>query len=224
MKKYILLVVLFLCGCSTQYYLQTSSTLENGNNSTIKIVSPHNSAAITKLKHFLTKQLKEQEFKIVSAEKKSRYGLVFGIEHRSWQTKTPLPLFGHTGIKSIDTTSFGNTFGNFDINRYDENYYAGSFHAIQNNQSMTDIEYETGIVGFQDIVENNYQTTFTLIIVDYKTHEVVADSSLISTENLSENDFAKIIEQVYSQYPLLKSFNLELICDNRGCKENMSIF
>ncbi len=121
MKKFAYYLLVLVCGCaSPQYELKINSTIDTGGNKTIKVVSPDKNVATTKLKLFFEEQLKSYGFRIVSANKNSDYGFVYGIQTKNWQTVDTIPIWGKTGINSINTNTFGNMQGNAST------YYSGN--------------------------------------------------------------------------------------------------
>lgn len=158
MKKiYIPFISFLVCGCvSPQYEFKVNSAINAGNNKTIKIISPDKSVGVTRLKPFFEKQLKSYGFKIVSSDKKSNYGFVYGIQSKSWQTMETIPVMGETSVRSISTDVRGNLQGNassyYSGNLYSPGYYDGiadtSYNGSYYGASNTNISYNYGIKGY----------------------------------------------------------------------------
>jgi hypothetical protein len=211
MKKVIFLFCL-LGGCANipVYDFKVDTALESGKDKTISIGSPEKGIEITKLKPFFEDILKENGFKIVSGKQKARYGFVYGIQSKSWQSMQTIPVYGKTGISSIDTTSYGHMSGD-SFGSYSGNYYKGGFDGIYSGgyngsysgSSHTDINYDYGVTGYHNAIVNNFRIDYVGLILDYKTNEVVYSSSLSGYSYVDKMDFAMYIMDIYTKLPFL---------------------
>ena len=221
MKKYIMTICLLVSACaSPQYNFRSSAAISEGKNQTIKVVSPDKTVASTKLKTFFENKLKENGFKVVSSEKKSRYGFVYGITSKSWQSMETQAIWGPTAINSINTQTSGYLYGDAYTNYNFYSPYSASadtdFNASYNGISNTDINYDYGITGYQNVIVNNFQINFTSLMLDYKTQEVVYEGHLVGTEPVDNDAFADYVMDIYSKQPMFMNNNIVFTCKSQN--------
>ncbi len=213
MKKILFVLILLLSGCTSSSYLyKTSTVISEGNKNTIKIVTPDIGIAATRLKPVFESLLKQNGFKIVSPQEPSVYGFVYGITSKSWQSLETVPIVSPTSINSINSHSYGNINGRAS---YWGNGF-GTFNGSYSGFNNASIDYNYGVTGYHNAVVDNFQINFTAMIMDYKTHEIVYEGHLIGLENISDDDFALFVEDVFSKYPFLMENDIELDCKKNG--------
>lgn len=230
MKRYFLFLLLLVGGCvhTPQYVLKTSTLIDGGSGKSINIVTPDTGVDATKLRIFWEQRLKESGFKIVSPNKKSDYSMAFGINRSSWQSMKTVPIMGKTGIRSINTNSFGNVTGSSTgfyngTTNYGYGYarhrgqYDGNYNANYWGTSQTTVDYETGVVGYQNVVVDNFFIVFAMSIVDNKTDDVVFETVFSGNTPVSNSLFAQFVENVYTKTPLFTGGYVRLRC--AGTKE-----
>lgn len=223
MKKFLVALTLLVSACaSPKYGFKINTAISEGNNKTIKVVSPDKNVSSTKLKLFFEDILKSNGFKVVADNKKSDYGFVYGINSKSWQSMETIPVYGKTGIRSINTNSYGHLSGNSSSyhtgNLYSSGYYSGttdtSFQGSYYGSSNTNFEYDYGITGYHNAVINHYNITFTALIMDYKTKDVVYEGILTTAEYNDVDTFAGYVQDLYVKYPMFMNIDIQLFCEN----------
>lgn len=225
MKIFFVFLLLLVGGCvhTPQYVLKTSTLIDGGSGKSINIVTPDTGVDTTKLGMFWEQRLKESGFKIVSPSKKSDYSMAFGINRSSWRSMKTVPIMGKTGIRSIDTNSFGNVTGSSTgfyngTTNYGYGYarhrgqYDGNYNANYWGTSQTTVDYETGVVGYQNVVVNNFFIAFVMSIVDNKTDDVVFETVFSGNTPVSNSLFVQSLENVYSQIPLFADVEMRIRC------------
>lgn len=212
MKKLVVCLFLILASCATPtHYLTIDSLLTNPKGSTINIDSPYQTVAITQLKSFFENILRQNGFKVVKSASQAQYSFILGIEKQSWQSARTVPVWGPTGISSINTntTGFlsGNSFGN---------YYTGNYMG----NSTSTVNYNYGITGYHNVIDNHFLISFLALIRDNKSKNAVYETSFQSYIPVDDTVFAKFVMHVYSMYPLLYNNNVDLFCSH----EDLAIY
>lgn len=225
MKIFFTFLLLLVGGCVhvPQYVLKTNTLIDGGSGKSINIVTPDTGVDATKLRMFWEQRLKESGFKIVSPNKKSDYSMAFGINRSSWQSMKTVPIMGKTGIRSINTNSFGNITGSSSglyngTTNYGYGYarhqgqYNGNYNANYWGTSQTTVDYETGVVGYQNVVVDNFFIVFAMSIVDNKMDDVVFETVFSGNTPVSNSLFVQSLENVYSQIPLFVDVGMRIRC------------
>lgn len=229
MRKFLTAICFFLLsGCaSPAYHFQATSLIHEGKGNTVKIVSPDNSVAMGKLKPFFEDILKNNGFKVVSADKNAKYGFVYGINRRAWQSMKTIPVVEPTGIRSIHTNSYGNVTGNSYGNYsgtsairpgmvYHNGNYNGTYNASYSGTSDTSVEYNYGVTGYHNAIVNNFLMSFTVLMMDFKTKQLVFESQLVTSEYNDDSDFVEYAKDIYSKYPFFMDKKMDLVCQKVG--------
>ncbi len=214
MKKLVFLLCAFLCGCVSEplYGFKSISVIEGGNKEKIFVASPQKTAVATQIKYFFEKQLKNNGFQIVQPGQKARYGLTFGFDSKQWQSMRTVPIFGETSVRSVNTDSYGNLNGTYN---YMGNGF-GMYHANYLGGSNSTVDYNYGLKGYQNVIDNHFQIDFTVMMMDFETRQIVYESHLIGLEPINNENFAEYVRDVYSKYPMFVNQQMELNCYKNG--------
>ena len=225
MKKNICYLFLFSCLCSCapapQYNVKNSVAEIPEVGKSFWITSPHQTVASTKMISYFKDYLKNNGYKVVDNRKNVRYGLALGVEAQSWQTQRTVPVFGKTGINSINTHSYGmantNLYGM--ANRYGNAtaYNANAFTNYSGN-SYTTVNYDYGITGYQNVTDTHHKKWFQIVIIDFKTENVIVESTITTPEYVDDEAFVSYVQQIYNGASIFNPVEEDLYCDAGVCE------
>lgn len=207
MKK-LLSFFIILSGCAyvPTYTLNTSSMLDSGQGKTVVLVTAAPSVHLSRLKDVLSDVLKQNGFKVVNTSK-ADYALMFGIEHRAWQSMRTVPVWGKTGINSIQSSGAGNMFGSS---------YGSMFYGNYSGNAETNVNYDYGITGYHNMLVDNYISAFVMVMQNLKTTDVVYEMIFKVPAYENDQNLVMFVEDVLSKYPLFMNNSLELQCSLNG--------
>lgn len=228
MKKILILSLLMLQGCAptANFYLNNSIAVEPKKEGFI-VFSPDKSVATTKLIEYFTDYLKNSGYKVVDTPSKAKYGFVFSIKTDTWQSMRSVPVWGKTGISSINTHSFGtaNTNLNGHASQYgNTTYINGNATSSYSGNTFSTVNYNYGITGYQNIIDNNYLKSFYAILIDNKTQNILGEFKISTGEYINDDDFVNVIQNMYATTPLFISVQKNLYCEQGICEIPVSPF
>ena len=221
MKKFIILICLYLSACATPTYtFNSNAAVSSGKNQTIFVTSPDKSVLATKLKTFFEAVLKDNGFKVVSNKQKAKYVFIYGITRKEWKSLETQAIWGPTSINSINTNNSGTILGTStkDYNIYSP-YNASSYTNYNANYmgtSNTNVSYNYGITGYDNVIVNHFRIIFASLILDMKTEQVVYEGTLVGTQPIDSSEFYNYIQDVYTKYPLLIQTSISLTCETKN--------
>lgn len=175
MKQYLVIITLFLTACATQYDYtlrnNLDSNIEKGNRKTIKFVGGHALEG-----HKISQNFKDYGIDLVyDNDADTDYIATIEYDNESHSGYTVMPTYGKTGIKSIDTTTYG------EISRGYGNYsYSG--------RSQSTINYDYGITGYQSVPYIAYKTSMMYTIRMNLPKRRVEDMPILYVSELIAND------------------------------------
>ena len=219
---------LFLCLCLSscapvpQYYVKNSVAEMPETGKSFWITSPHQTVSSTKMTSYIKDYLKNNGYKVVDNRKNARYGLALGVESQSWQTQRTVPVWGKTGINSINTNSYGtantNLYGT--ANRYG-NTTAYNANALTNysGNSYTTVDYDYGVTGYQNVIDNHHKKWFQIVVMDYKTNNVIVESTITTPDYIDDDSFILYVQQIYNNTSIFTPIDEELYCEAGVCEE-----
>ena len=205
-KLLIMFTMLSACAFVPTYTLNSSTTLEGGHGKTVVLITAAPSVHLSRLKVTLTEALGKNGFKVVDSPR-ADYALMYGIEHKNWQSIVTVPVWGKTGINSVNTRSNGNLFGSSYGTMFQGNYSANT---------STDVSYDYGVTGYHNRVVNNYVSAFVMVMQKLKTKDIVYEMILKVPDYENDVNFAKFVEDVLGKYPLFINNSMELQCFSHG--------
>lgn len=221
MNKFFVLMCLSLSACTAPTYtFNSTAALTSGQNKTIILESPDKSVLTTKLRTFFETVLKDNGFKVVSNKQKAAYVFAYGIARKEWQSLETQPVWGPTSINSINTNNSGMIFGNSvsDYNMYSP-YNASSYTHYNANYmgtSNTQVSYNYGITGYDNVVVNHFRLVFASLILDVEKNQIVYEGTLVGTQPIDDYEFYNYIQDVYNKYPLFMQSSISLICETKN--------
>lgn len=208
------LILLSSCAINNQYTFQQTSILQLPKKKpSICIKFEGNTIATTQTVSFLQKYLDYNGFEVVDAPI-CEYTASFMYDTKVWQTQKTVPIFGQTGISSIQTNTFGNLNGFSNTSYYGNNAYTNLYGNYSQNSYST-VNYNYGITGYQNVIDTQSLQLFTLAINDKKNLTVVETKILVNAmydNNLFANNVMNILLQNYQ----INNYNKEYNCEN-GC-------
>ena len=204
MKKYMFLLSLLLASCSSspQYIFKSQIAFTPQNKNLVYVNGVSRDVLTTKLKPVIEGYLQQNHLQITNNLKKAKYVANYGVTSESYQTTTAVPIFGKTGINSINTSSNGyingNSFGTYGYGMYDGSYNANYF-----GNTQTTVNYDYGVTGYSQVVENHFMRIFALILKDVKTDSVVYEASIVGNEFSEESEFFDYVKLIFLQNPVM---------------------
>ncbi|MBR1604652.1 MAG: hypothetical protein IJ660_00920 [Alphaproteobacteria bacterium] len=255
MNKKLIITFLFfsLCACQIPTYRYTS----RNTGATLKdktVVIFENGGSITNAKLVATlhnilinngmKSIPmEEALDKISKKKVKKYDYIATIDivKNVYQTSQTIPIYGKTGINSINTTSNGQAYtnisGDYNSNKnYNYGGYTktGSFNGYANTNyygnSTTKINYDYGITGYQNRIVNNFLSCVYVSIrkFDYTTKfnnlPVVHESRICVDDYSNDDEFISYIQDIYNQNVLSIDTSLDYTCQHNGltgsCQQN----
>ena len=91
-----------------------------------------------------------------------------------------------------------------------------NFYANHKKTSQIDVDYDSDIIGYDNVVVNNFQIRFSAHIVDNNTNDIIYESYLIGNKKIDKTSFTDYIFDVYSKYQLLSNINIDLYCEHKN--------
>lgn len=213
MKKCIIVFCLFIVSCTStpEYVFKTQIAFKPQNNTLVYINGASKDVLTTKLKPIVEEYLVQNHLKVTDNLKKAKYVANYGVISEAYQTTTAVPVFGKTGINSINTYSNGflngNSFGTYGYGMYDGSYTANYF-----GNTQTTVNYDYGVTGYSQVIENHFMRIFALILKDVKTDSVVYEASIIGNTFSEDNEFLNYIKQIYLQNPIMMDALIQYDC------------
>jgi len=206
MKK-ICLLFLFLTACSVapNYQYKIDSMIDKAQGKTIEIRPIEKGVLSTKMKFFFREKLENEGFIVVND--KANYLFIYGKDNKRWQTMRTVPTFGQTGINSVSSYGRVSTFGN-----------------TAYGQSTSYVNYNYGINGYQNVIDDHYLKTYAIAIMDNKTRDIVYEATFSTSLEETDEDFVSYFKEIFNRYPILNSSELFFNCymnDSRPVCENL---
>ncbi len=246
-KKLNLFLVFMLCGCQTPYYHYISrNTGESITGKSVVVLEKGGSVTNSRLANLLKNTLSNYNAKTITMTeatekiannklKKVDYVATIDIQKDHWQTQKTVPIWGKTGISSINTTTTGNSRTNLygshnsttSYNPYGFNTY-GTFDAYANtnsySNSTTNINYDYGITGYQNVIVDNYMSCVNTSIrklslknnIKFENLPVIHESSLCIKDMASDDDLILYAQDVYNKNILLTDNTARYKCTTNG--------
>lgn len=224
MKKILLLLLFFLAGCRSNplYYYSSRNAGEDLSGKKVVVLEPGGSITNTKAANVLNDILKNNGMKsqlMTEAMKKKKqpdYIATADIRKTSWQSFKTVPVWGKTGISSVNTTTrgnlYGNSYGTYDgITNYGYNgashygTYNGYSNYNYNGTSNTTVNYDYGVTGYQNVVVNNYLSCFFISIrkydnkAQYSNLKVVHESRICVDDYSNDDEFLAYAKDIYTK-------------------------
>lgn len=227
MKKILTMLALLISlqGCAPVYtYNFTSATAFTPKKNELVFIAPNTSGVIaTQTKPFVEDLLTQNNLKITNNIKKAKYVAVYGIGAKSWQTQRTVPVWGKTGINSINTTTYGNSntnlYGNF--NSY-TNYgyrnsntygnFSGNANTSSYSNSHTTVNYDYGITGYHNVIDNHFLRMFSISLLEIKNKSVVYEASVTTDNICDETEFMEYVKYIYMQNPQMDNIRTSYNC------------
>lgn len=223
MRKSILWAYLFLCSCAPvpQYYVRNSVAETPESGKTFLVEAPNPTVYSTMMLSYMKDYLKDRGYKIVDNKKNARYGLAFGVEAQDWQTQKTVPVWGRTGINSINTNSYGmantNMYGTASMYGNTAVLNANSY-TNYSGYSNTTVNYDYGVTGFQNVIVNNHIKRFQLIVFDFKKKNVIVQSTITTTDYVDNDTFLSYVKNIYNDISIFTPIQEDLYCELGVCE------
>lgn len=205
-KLFIFFMTLSACAYVPAYTLNTSTTLDGGQGKTVVLKTAAPSVHLSRLKQILEDVLTQNGFKVVDGSH-ADYALMYGIEHKAWQSMVTVPVWGKTGINSVRTRSNGNLYGSS---------YGSMVQGSYFGNAATDVTYDYGVTGYHNRVVNNYVSAFIMVMQKMKTGDVVYEMILKVPDYENDANLSKFVEDVLGKYPFFMNGSMELQCVING--------
>lgn len=248
-KKYFFLMVLLLSACSTPiYYYSSSNTGENLSGKKVFILDVGDNVTNSKMENMLSEILSQNNIKaqmlsdVVNKKPKPKPDYVASawIKKMSYQQARTVPVWGKTGISSINTTSYGNTsgnlYGNYDYTTkygYNNAYTTGNLYGNYNTNSYTNtnttVNYDYGITGYQNVIDTYYLTCSNVVIKkyaenrDYSIMKTVHESKICVDTYSNDDEFLAYVKDIYNQNLIFTDNKAQYTCEFNGyngvCKQ-----
>lgn len=190
-----IIALMFLSACSTaNYNLEIQSNVDNNfRHKPIELKTLNNNVWGERAKQSFAEVLEINGWKVISQPLKSDY-YVGTIEYKQdyWQTTASMPRYGNQRINSINTTSYG-------------------------NNSVSNINYDYGIVGYDNVAQDNYRTCINFNIYQAKGSTrgtPVLNSQLCTNQNIKDNEILLFAESAYRNYLGFGDININLDCQS----------
>lgn len=175
-KTYVTILTLLCTACSTKYFdyvMYNQLSTSQLKNKTIKVIGSDEIE-----EEEITKYFTEYGLKLIkNKNKKTDYVAIAQyniIPHYGYRN---IPMYGKTGISSINTNTYGTLSRGLNYGSYDYSGY-----------STSTVNYDYGITGWQTIPYVEYETIFTYSIKKYTTLKKMEKESPLYTASLSIND------------------------------------
>lgn len=193
----IVFIVLLVCSCSTKYYTYSSNNFliseapDRFKGKTIdfwgynKDEPAFNNALFASFSKFGFKKF------IKKKGKKPDFLGVYQYKVNAYQGYRTVPVWGQTGINSIDTSTYGNISRGIGYGSYDYRGY-----------STSTVNYDYGITGYQTVPYVSYDTSLEFLIMEYKSKEVVYQSDLFIDDAVGLWDMSLYLAKAIENYGL----------------------
>lgn len=231
-----------LCSCQNPTYSYTSQNLgDNLSGKKVYIIDAGTSIANSKLEKTLEQILlaantKPQLMSSVLQQKRIAqpdYVAIGSIKRASFQQNRSVPVWGQTGINSIqttsNTTSTGNLYGNYDVLTqygYNSSNTSGNLYGNYTSNAATttntNVNYNYGITGYRNVVETHYLTCAFIDIKKYSPSltlsqmKPVHESQVCVDDYANDDEFLSHVQAIYSQNPLFIDSKKQYTCDFNG--------
>lgn len=164
MKKIIIISTLLCASCANNYYdyqLWSYLNTEDLKKKTIKYEGDDKIFA-----EYMIALLDEYGLKYIGNNTKKRADYIATTEYMADSTSgyRNIPIYGQTGINSINTNSYGTFTRGINYGSYDYNGW-----------STSTVNYDYGITGWQTLPYTTYATRATFIIKKYDPKEKIED-------------------------------------------------
>lgn len=224
-KLFVFLVFPVVCACSTtEYYYVSQNAGGDLSGKNVMVLELGGSITNTKTANTLNNILNFNGMKsqlmsdVIKSKKRPEYVASARMKKTSWQTLKSVPVWGKTGINSINTNSYGGFNGSSTYRGGGYTTYDGSYTGTTN----TTVNYDYGVTGYQNVVVNNYISCFFLDIreldpsLKFEQLKVVHDSRICADNYVKDSELLDYVTEIYSKYPMFVNSSMRFHCKKNG--------
>lgn len=233
-KSFLLGIVIAITGCHSlpPYYYLSRNSGEKISDKKVMVLDVGGSLTNSKLaqatQHVLENNgtkavLFDEDLKNIKKNyKKPDYVAMGYIGQTSWQSVETIPVWGRTGINSVNTVSSGSLYGNVDGLYYGNGAYSANYGGSYIGNSYTKVNYDYGVTGYQNVVVDNYLSCFFLTIrkfspdTKFQNLKVVHESQVCVYALPNDDDFIAYVNDIYSQVSIMTDMSAIFDCQVKG--------
>lgn len=223
---YIFFIMFFVCSCSTKYYTYSANNFiinesqDKFKGKTIdfwgynKNEPSFNDSLFAIFSKFGFKRFVKKQGKWPDYLGAYRYKV------NVYQGYKNVPVWGQTGINSINTDTYGSIYPG--LNRGSYNY---------TGYSTSRVNYDYGITGYQTVPYTSYDTSLELFIFEPKSKDLIYRADMYINDAVDLWDMSAYLSQAISKYGLDKErvlMNLDCYYDEYNdkivCEEPVGFF